>query len=77
MEDRRLDVASATIVVCCLFELPSVSALVMEKARVVISFIEVFQDGGKDLGKFFRKVDTFCGCFEKLTTADGSEERGV
>ena len=59
------------------FELPRISALVVEEAGVVVAFIEVFEDGGEDFGEFFGEVDSFGGGLEELAAADGGEEGGV
>ena len=56
------------------FQLPRVSAFVVEKAGVVVAFVEVFEDGGEDFGEFFRQVDSFGGGLEELAAADGGEE---
>lgn len=58
------------------FELPRVSALVVEQAGVVVAFVEVFEDGGEDFGEFFGQVDSFGAGFEVLAAADGGEEGG-
>ena len=50
--------------------------LVVEEAWVVIAFVEVFEDGGEDLGGFFGEGDAFGGRFEELRATDGGEERG-
>lgn len=49
----------------------------MEETWVVVAFVEVFKHGRKDLGEFFGEIDSFCGGFEELATADGGEEGGV
>lgn len=59
------------------FELPRISALAVQEARVVVAFVEVFEDGREDFGGFLGKVDSFGGGFEELATADGGEEGGV
>ena len=59
------------------FKLPCVPALAVQEARVVVAFIEVFEDGGEDFGGFFGEVDSFCGGFEELAAADGGKEWGV
>lgn len=43
------------------FEFPRVSAFVVEKAGIVVAFVEVFEDGGEDFGEFFWEVDSFGG----------------
>ena len=58
------------------FELPRVSPLVVQQARVVVAFVEVFEDGGEDLGELFGQVDSFGRGFEVLASADGGEEGG-
>ena len=35
------------------FELPRISALVVEEAGEVVAFVEVFEDGGEDFGELF------------------------
>ena len=35
------------------FQFPSIAAFVVEETRIVVAFVEIFEDGGKDLGKFF------------------------
>ena len=69
MVERRFGVVH-----CRLFELPGVSAFVVQKAGIVVAFVEVFEDGGEDFGDFFGKVDSFGGGLEELATADGREE---
>ena len=59
------------------FELPRISALVVEEAGVVVAFVEVFEDGGEDFGELFGEVDSFGGGLEELAAADGGEEGGV
>ena len=59
------------------FELPRISALVVEEAGKVVAFVEVFEDGGKDFGQLFGQVDSFGGGLEELAAADGGEEGGV
>lgn len=71
--DRRLDVLFASI----FFEFPSVATFVVQKAGVVVAFVEVLEDGGKDLGELFRKIDSFRARLEELASTDGGEERGV
>ena len=58
------------------FELPRISALVVQQAWVVVAFVEVFEDGGEDFGDLFGQVDSFGGGFEELAPADGGEEGG-
>ena len=69
--DRRLPVALRR-----LFKLPRVAPLVVEEARVVVAFVEVFEDGGEDLGELFGEVDPFGAGLEELAAADGGEEGG-
>ena len=57
-------------------ELPGVAALVVQEARVVVAFVEVFEDAGEDFRELFGEVDSFGGALEELAAADGSEERG-
>lgn len=49
----------------------------MQKAGVVVAFVEVFEDGGEDFGELFGQVDSFGGGLEELAAADGGEEGGV
>lgn len=46
----------------------------MQKARIVVAFVEVFEDGGEDFREFFREVGSFGGRLEELAAADGGEE---
>ena len=71
MVDRRF---CAIVVACGIFQLPGVLALVVLQARVVVAFVEVFEDGGEDLGGFFGEVDPVGGRFEELAASDGGEE---
>ena len=48
----------------------------MQQARVVVALVEVFEDGGEDLGEFFGEVDSFGAGLEELAAADGGEEGG-
>lgn len=70
MVDSGLEAA----VVGCVFQLPSVSTLIVEETRVVVAFVEVFEDGGENLGELFGEIDSLGGGFEELPTANGSEE---
>ena len=58
-------------------EFPCVAALVVQEARVVVAFVEVFEDGGEDLRDFFGQGDPFSAGLEELAAADGGEEGGV
>lgn len=75
MRNGTLDAASA--VVLGILELPGVATFVVEQTRVVIAFVEVFEDRGEYLGEFFGQVDTFGGGLEELAAADGGEEGRV
>ena len=59
------------------FEFPDVASLILEKAWVVVAFVEVFEDGGEDFGEFFREIYPFGGGFEELAATYGGEEGGV
>jgi len=59
MMNRRLDDPSRAAVFRRILQLPGVAAFVMQQARIVVAFVEVFEDGGEDLRDFFRQVDTF------------------
>ena len=72
MVDRRLRVLLRRH-----FELPRISALVVQEAGVVVAFVEVFEDGGEDFGKLCGEVDSFGSGLEELVAADGGEEGGV
>ena len=61
---------------CRHLELPGVAALVVQEARVVVAFVEVFEDAGKDFWELFGEVDSFGGALEELAAADGGEEGG-
>ena len=71
MVDGGLSAAAAG----SLFQLPCISSLVMLESRVVVAFVKIFKDRGKNLREFFREVHSFRRGFEELTAADGSEER--
>ena len=58
------------------FELPCISALVVQQAGVVVAFVEVLEDGGEDFRELFWEVDSFGGGLEELAAADGGEEGG-
>ena len=50
----------------------------MKELRVVVTLVEVFEDGGEDLRDLFRERDPFGVGFEELATSDGGEEgRGI
>ena len=78
VEDCALDcpTTGSTVFVFSAFELPGVAAFVVQQPRVVVAFVEVFEDGGEDFGEVVGQVDAFGGGFEKLATADGGEEGG-
>ena len=69
MVDRRFRVALRRR-----FKLPRISAFVVQKARIVVAFVEVLEDGGEDFGQFFWEIDSFGGGLEELAAADGGEE---
>ena len=48
----------------------------MYETRVVIAFVEVFEDGREDFRFFIGKGDSFGRSFEELSTAGGREEGG-
>ena len=80
MINRRLDATTTAIgsnsrVVIRVLELPGVAAFVVVEARVVVAFVEVFEDGGEDFRLFFGHVDAAGMCFAELAAAGGSEER--
>ena len=60
----------------CVFKLPGVFTLVVEETGVVVAFVEVFEDGGEDLGDFFGEGDSFGGRLEELAADDCGEEGG-
>lgn len=47
----------------------------MDQPRIVVAFVEVFEDGGKDLGFFVGKGDSLACCFEELASAGRLKER--
>ena len=49
----------------------------MAETGIIVAFVEVFENGGEDLGEFFGEVDSFCGGFEELAAANGGEEGGM
>ena len=55
-------------------EVPTPSRLVVVHFGAVIAFVEIFQDGGKDLGCFVRQVDALAVRFEELRSAGIGEE---
>ena len=57
-------------------ELPAVLTLVVQQAWVVVAFVEVFEDGGEDLGGFVREGDAFGDGFEEAGADYGGEEGG-
>jgi hypothetical protein len=48
----------------------------VQQPRVIVPFVEVFENGGEDLGDLLRQVDPLRTRFEELATADGGEEWG-
>ena len=64
----------AIVVAGRVFKLPCVLAFVVLQTGVVIAFVEVFEDGGEDLGGLLGKVDAVRGRFEELAAGDGGEE---
>ena len=60
----------------CVFKLPCVFALVVQETGVVVAFVEVFENGGEDLGDLFGEGDSFGGGLEELATNDCGEEGG-
>lgn len=55
-------------------ELPSVSVLVMDQAGVVVTLVEVLENGGEDLGFLVREGDPLTLHVVKLAPARGVEE---
>lgn len=71
----------------CVLELPGLGSAVVSEARVVVAFVEVFQDAGEDFGLFVWEVDALawgleggswagCGGACGLGFAVGGEEGG-
>ena len=48
----------------------------MQEAGVIVAFVEVFEDGGEDLGAFVGKGAAFGVGFEELGADYGGEEGG-
>jgi hypothetical protein len=59
------------------FEIPALTLGVVFEARVVVAFVEVLEDGGKDFGVFVGEVDALVGAGEELVAAGGLEVGGV
>lgn len=59
MMNRRLDDPSPAVVFRSILQFPSVAAFVMQQARIVVAFVEVFEDRGEDLRDLFRQIDAF------------------
>jgi hypothetical protein len=74
MHDRTFHRPPPAIVALGALELPRVAAFVVQQARVVVAFVEVFEYGGEDLWELVGEVDAFGGGFEELAAADGGEE---
>ena len=74
MVDGRLDCIVVGWV--CVFELPGIFTLVVQETGVVVAFVEVFEDGGEDLGDLFGEGDSFGGGLEELAADNGGEEGG-
>ena len=72
---RVVDGGFGAIAVGSVFEFPRVSTFVEEQAGVIVAFVEVFEDGGEYFGDLFGQIDSLGGGLEKLTAADGGEER--
>jgi len=60
----------------CFLELPGVAAFVQLEVREVISFVEVFEDRGEDLGDLFGEGDAFRAAFDELAAGYRGEEWG-
>lgn len=74
MHDRTFHRPPPAIVALGALELPRVAAFVVQQARVVVAFVEVFEHGGEDLWELVGEVNAFGGGFEELAAADGGEE---
>lgn len=74
MHDRAFHRPLAAVVALGALELPGVAAFVVQQARVIVPFVEIFEHGGKDLRELVGKVDAFGGGFEELAAADGGEK---
>lgn len=75
-KDCTLDRPSGTSVIVIGLQLPAVAALVVQEARVVVAFVEVFQHRGEDLGRFVGEGDAFGDGLEELGADYGGEEGG-
>jgi hypothetical protein len=71
MINRRLHTACPT---CPSLDLPRISPLVVDQPRIIIAFVEVFENGGKDFGLFVWEGDAFARRFHELASAGGLEE---
>lgn len=75
LEDVALDAVQLDRGGIVALNLPGVAALVVDKTRRVVTLVEVLEDGGKDLGVFFREGKTLAGGFHVLLPQNGAEER--
>lgn len=66
-------------VVGFIFQLPGVSAPVVQQPRVIVSLVQILEDAGEDLGLLLRQADGLAvsvGGFEKLSSTDIGKDRG-
>jgi hypothetical protein len=71
MIHRALHASSAALAT---LKLPRIPPLIMDQPRIVVAFVEVFEDGGEDLGFFVWEGDSLACCFEELASAGCLEE---
>lgn len=56
-------------------ELPRVALLVVEQTWVVVTLVEIFEDGGEHLGFFVGNGDPLALCLEATSATGGLKER--
>lgn len=56
-------------------EFPRVALLVVKQTWVVVTLVEIFEDGGEHLGFFVGKGDSLALCLEATSAAGGLKER--
>lgn len=56
-------------------QLPPILPLVVDQPRIIVSFVEVFEDGGEDLGFFVGEVDLLVLGFQELASTGSLKER--
>lgn len=75
-EDCRFAVSAATrFYVLRIFEIPCVTALVVQQAGVVIAFVQEFENAGEDFGFFVRQLHLLATAVKELAFQVGGKER--